>query len=83
MGGKKHTNKAIQAVIEKAMEQGWRLKEPGSSAHAWAFLYCPEESRIGCKISVWSTPRVPENHAKQLLKIIQKCEHKGGNDAKL
>jgi hypothetical protein len=80
MGIKKHPNKAIQAVIEDALSRGWRLIEPGKSAHAWGFLYCPEVSRKGCKISIWRTPRVPENHAKQILKIINQCEHQRGND---
>jgi len=75
MKSKRHPNKDIQAVIDQAIELGWRLKDPGNSAHAWGFLYCPAESRSGCKISIWSTPRVPENHAKQLAKVIQKCEH--------
>lgn len=61
--------------LRYALQIGWSLIESGSSVHAWGFLYCPEKSRLGCKISVWSTPKVPENHAKQILKIIQNCHH--------
>ena len=41
---------------------------------------CPgvkERSRDGCKISVWSTPRVPEHHAKHIRRQVDNCPHTG------
>lgn len=49
--------------------------ETGKSSHACGRLLCPETSRFGCQISIWSTPRNPENHAKQIIRTIKKCEH--------
>ena len=53
----------------------WRVTDAGSSSHAWTRLKCPESSRDGCIISVWSTPRVPQNHASQIMRVVDKCPH--------
>ena len=72
---KKHPNKEIQAAIEYALGKNWRVDSSGKSSHAWGRLKCPKESRIGCIISIWSTPRVAENHARQIIRAVDKCEH--------
>ena len=41
-------------------------------------LSCPERSRDGCHIRVFSTPRVPENRADRLRKMIDQCPHGQG-----
>lgn len=77
MTRKKHPNKHIEKAIQQAEEKGWRVLETGKSSHAWGRLLCPETSRFGCQISIWSTPRNPENHAKQIISAVEKCEHGG------
>jgi len=72
---KSHPNKFIEDAILYAEKHGWRYKEAGGSAHAWGRLLCPHETRDGCAMSIWSTPRNPENHAKQILKRIKQCPH--------
>jgi len=72
---KKHPNKEIRKAVEFAVSKKWRVTDAGSSSHAWARLKCPESSRDGCIISVWSTPRVPRHHARQLIKAVDKCPH--------
>lgn len=72
---KKHPNKHIAQAIQYALKKGWTIKEAGNSAHAFGILLCPSQSRSGCKISIFSTPRNPENHAKQIKKIVDKCTH--------
>lgn len=68
----KHPNKSIQAALEYAKKHGL-----GNSAF-WALssLFC----RLRCKqghtehqMSIWSTPRNPENHAKQILRKVKEC----------
>lgn len=71
----KHPKKEIQEAIEYALDKGWRLKATGKSSHAFGRLFCPEESRDGCIISVWSTPRNAANHARQIKRRIDACEH--------
>lgn len=68
-----HPNKEIEAAITEAECKGWRLVI--SQGHAWGKLYCPHADRRGCLWSVWSTPKNPENFAKQLRKKVAKCVH--------
>ncbi|MEX0773492.1 MAG: hypothetical protein WD038_10010 [Balneolales bacterium] len=72
---KKHSNKEIQKAIDYAAARNWRIEVAGTSSHAWGRLKCPEPSRKGCIISIWSTPRVPENHARQIIRAVDKCVH--------
>ena len=72
----RHPNKEIEKALQFAAGKGWRIKESiGGSAHAWGRMYCPLKTRDGCIVSVWCTPRVPENHAKQLLQAVNRCSH--------
>jgi hypothetical protein len=48
-------------------------------SHAWGFLYCAEQTRDGCRLHAWSTPRDPFAHAKELLRGINRCRHPAGN----
>jgi hypothetical protein len=73
-----HPNKEIQAVITYAEGLGWIIMKGGSSSHAWGKMRCPEGTREGCpQRSIWSTPRNPTQHARQLKRFIDKCTHKG------
>jgi hypothetical protein len=73
MGRSRHPDKHIEKAIKQAEMLGWRVEM--SNGHAWGKLYCPENSRDGCIIHVWSTPRVPENHARQIGRDIDLCTH--------
>jgi hypothetical protein len=33
-------------------------------------------TREGCIIAVWSTPRNPENHARQITRLVDSCPHR-------
>ena len=75
---KKHPNKEIRDAIQYAIEKGWIIKESNARAHAWGVMYCPYndlECRCGqhCQTSIWSTPRNPSNHAKQLKRAVRGC----------
>lgn len=72
----RHPNKEIEAVLQYAHEKGWRIVVGGS--HAWGKIYCPyndRECRCGefCITCVWSTPKNPGNHARQLKRVIDHC----------
>jgi len=73
MSRHEHPHKEIDAVIEMAIRLGWRLEK--ARGHAWGRLYCPLSDRAGCIISVWCTPKNPENHAKSLKRDVTKCGH--------
>ena len=72
----RHPNKHIEAAVHYAEQLGWRVEM--SNGHAWAHLYCPLSTREGCMVSVWSTPRNPENHARQIRREVDKCGHSRG-----
>jgi hypothetical protein len=75
MGRSRHPIRVIEDAFQYAESKAWRFIDAGSSSHAWGRLYCSERSRDGCKVSVWSTPRVPEDHAENLRRQVNKCPH--------
>jgi hypothetical protein len=70
-----HPNKHIRAAVDHAVQHGWTLRIGGPRAHIWGRLYCPRRDRQGCKISVFSTPRVPEEHARWIRHKVERCQH--------
>jgi hypothetical protein len=71
----KNPNKEIEKAIYYAKSNGWRCKEAGNSSHAWGRLLCPEFTREGCSVSVWSTPKDADNHKKQIYRRVDMCPH--------
>lgn len=72
---KRHPNKEIEQAIKYAESKLWRYMKPGKSAHAWGRLLCPLQKVEGCAMSVWSTPRNPSIHAKQIYRRVDACPH--------
>ena len=69
-----HPNKEIEAAVTYAEAQGWSwIKVKG---HAWGKLLCAHHDREGYTAFVGSTPRNPQNHAKQLRREIDRCSHR-------
>ncbi len=61
-----HPNKHIREAIEYAEAHGWRLHEGKRRAHIFGTLWCPLATREGCRFRVYSTPRHPEDHARDI-----------------
>ena len=76
MARPRHPSKEIEAAVREAEGRGWRVRVGGS--HAWGFLYCPEPTRAGCRVAVYSTPRNPEAHANRLRRLLDDCPHRPG-----
>jgi len=70
-----HPNKHIREAINYALEHGWRLRKSGPRGHVWGVLFCPHHERDGCRQQVFSTPRVPENHAARIRRVVDHCPH--------
>lgn len=68
-----HPNKHVRDAIAHAIALGWRTRAGGG--HAFCILMCPAQSRHGCLKSVWSTPRNPEAHARDILRFVKRCPH--------
>ena len=76
MARSKHSKPEVEAAIQHAEEHGWTIKESGG--HAWGRMRCPyndDACRCGefCSTSIWSTPRNPGNHGKQLRRVVDNC----------
>lgn len=71
----KHQNKHIRDAIAYAESRGWRFVKAGGHAHVYGELYCPANAREGCIIRVHSTPRNPQDHARDLRRRIDSCPH--------
>lgn len=68
-------NKEIENAIKYAESLGWRYKKSGDSAHAWGKMLCALDSREGCAMSIWSTPRNMYQHADQIKRRVNMCLH--------
>lgn len=80
MARPRHSNKHIERAIQYAEALNRRVEI--SNGHAWGHLLCPHSTRVGCIVSVWSTPRNPENHARQIRREIDLCPHGEDDDGK-
>ncbi|MGR3969295.1 ribulose bisphosphate carboxylase small subunit [Shewanella sp. 1180_01] len=69
-----HTNKEINAAIQYAIENGWKFNS--SKGHPFGRLRCgsSDEEHKTHQMSVWSTPKNPENHAKQIIRKVDSCK---------
>jgi hypothetical protein len=70
---KEHPDKHIRAAIHYAVEQGWIFIAAGSSAHCFGRLKCGTPDHREHMMSVWSTPSVPVNHARQIIRMVDRC----------
>jgi len=73
MGRPRHPDKHIEKAVLYAENLGWRWEI--SRGRAWGHLMCPETSREGCIVGVYSTPRNPENHARHIRREVDVCPH--------
>ena len=75
-----HPNKHIREAVDYALEHGWMLRKAGPRGHAWGRLYCPRHDREGCQHAVYSTPGVPEAHARDIRRAVDNCPHRPVGD---
>jgi hypothetical protein len=75
-GRTRHPKKEVEEALRHTEDAGLRVEVGGS--HAWGKMYCPyndSECRCGefCITSIWSTPRNPGNHSRQLKRVVDNC----------
>lgn len=75
-----HPNKHIEAALQYARSKGFRVEKAGPRAHPWGSIKCPAGSREGCMMSVWSTPKNPERHARAIRRWVDNCPHWSSED---
>lgn len=77
MNRNRHPNKAIEATLEYAEANGWRVEIGGG--HCWGRLLCPKTRAVAivyfaCANSIWSTPKNPQGHARNIRKWVDGCD---------
>jgi len=75
---RRHPDRSVEDALRQAEDRGWRVELLSPRAHGWAKLLCPHndrDCRCGefCITVVWGTPRSPENHARQLRRVVDTC----------
>ena len=84
---KRHPNREIEAALKALEAAGWTVERAkGRSAHGWGFVLCPANagdacrSGVFCRMSVWSAPRSPRDHARELVRKADGCPMKDDGD---
>ena len=73
MKGERHPDKVVQEALAYGQVNGWIvIKSTGGSAHAWGVMRCPGDCP---QVSVYSTPRSSENHARSIRRVVDRCPH--------
>ncbi len=73
MARKRHSNKEIEASLQYTESRNWEVFV-SARGHCWGVIRCPH-GRGGCQKSIWSTPRSPENHAREIRRFVDRCRH--------
>jgi hypothetical protein len=78
MSRRRHPDRHVEDALRYAEQQGWRIELLSPRAHGWGKMYCPHNDpgcRCGeyCVTVVWGTPRRPEDHARQLRRVVDGC----------
>lgn len=71
MARSRHPDKEIEEAVAYAEAKGWRVREMGH----WGRLLCPHANRDGCQVGVYRTPKNSGNHARQIIRAIDRCPH--------
>ena len=70
----RHPNKEIQAALNYAVANGWSV-EKSKRGHNWGRILCDHSGRDGCLKFVYSTPRDPVRHARDIRYCVDHCPH--------
>lgn len=68
-----HPNKEINQAIQYAIEHGWHIVNSGKSSHSHCRLRC-NFGHHEHQMSICSTPKNPQNHAKQIIRKVDECQ---------
>ena len=68
----RHPKKAIADALADVVQDGVVEVEEIHRGHRWGVLTC---TICGDQLAIWSTPRVPENLARQIRKFADRHLH--------
>lgn len=73
---KEHPDKHIRAALAYALSEGWHFIAAGKSAHCYGRLICGIAAHREHMMSIWSTPADSVNHARQIIRMVNRCRQK-------
>jgi hypothetical protein len=68
----KHPKKEVNDALDYADDLEDFDIERTVAGHKWGRIKC---RRCGALVSVWSTPKSPHNHGRQLRRLVDQHEH--------
>jgi len=68
----RHPKKEVEAAVVYAEAHGWSVTTT-RQGHRWGVAVCPGD--CAPPMSIWSTPRNPGNHARQIIRNVDRCPH--------
>ena len=71
MARPRHPNKEVEEAVAYAESLRWTWRALGH----WGRLFCPHADRDGCQVGIFSTPKNAGNHARQIIRAIDRCPH--------
>ena len=73
----RHPHKDVEEAVQYAETRGWYVRMQGH----WGRMYCAQADRDGCQFGVNGTPRNAGNHAKQIMRAVDRCPHQQQEEA--
>ena len=70
-GRPRHPKKEIEEAVSYAESKGWTWRKMGH----WGRIFCAHADRDGCQFGVNGTPKNAEDHAKQVVRAVDRCPH--------
>ena len=67
----RHPNKEVEEAVAYAESRKWTWRKQGH----WGRIYCAHADRDGCQFGVNSTPKNAGNHARQIIRAVDRCPH--------
>ena len=75
MARPRHPNKEVEDAVAYAEARHWPQHDFGRALGHWGRLFCPHADRDGCQVGIFSTPKNAGNHARQIIRAIDRCPH--------
>ena len=67
----RHPKGPVNAALRIAKDCGVELEEV-HRGHRWGVLHC---NVCGARLAIWSTPRVPDAHGRDIIRFAEKHRH--------
>ena len=77
-GRPRHPKKEVEEALGFAEAHGWQVEAP-RPGHPWGKTTCQRQGH-DCLVWIWSTPRNPANHGRQIRRAVYGCERKEVDD---